>query len=65
MAADFPQMAAEEDRQGLNEITRKIIGSAQIVSSVLGPGFLEKVYENALQIELGKRGLKAQQQEPL
>lgn len=65
MAADVPQIAAEEDRQALNEITRRIIGAAQNVSSVLGPGFLEKVYENALRIELGKRGLKAEQQEPL
>jgi len=32
------------------------------VHSALGPGFLEKVYENALMIELHKQGLKAQQQ---
>ncbi len=32
------------------------------VSNVLGPGFLEKVYENALAVELGQTGLKAEQQ---
>jgi len=31
----------------------------------LGPGFLEKVYENALRIELEKLGLKVKQQEPI
>ncbi|HEV2834612.1 MAG TPA: GxxExxY protein, partial [Pyrinomonadaceae bacterium] len=29
------------------------------------PGFLEKVYENALRIELEKLGIKVQQQEPI
>ena len=33
--------------------------------NVLGPGFLEKVYENALMIELGKRGIVAEQQKPI
>ena len=32
------------------------------VHNTLGCGFLEKVYENALMIELRKRGLKAVQQ---
>jgi hypothetical protein len=36
----------------LNEITYKINGAVFEVSRVLGAGFLEKVYENALLIEL-------------
>ena len=32
------------------------------MANVLGPGFLEKVYENALAIELRKAGLHLQQQ---
>jgi GxxExxY protein len=39
-----------------------VIGAAQKVSSVLGCGFLEKVYENALTAELRIRGLKVAQQ---
>ncbi len=39
------------------EITEKIIGAAMEVHRVLGPGFLEAVYEEALCIELKKRGL--------
>lgn len=35
------------------------------VHNTLGPGFLEKVYENALRIELEKLGLRVKQQEPI
>jgi GxxExxY protein len=47
------------------EITGKILGAAFEVHGQLGFGFLEKVYENALGIELRKRGLKAEQQKPV
>jgi GxxExxY protein len=49
----------------LNDITYEIRGAVFEVNKVLGPGFLEKVYENALLIELKKRGLKAESQVPL
>lgn len=49
----------------LNRITEKIIGCAFKVSNALGPGFLEKVYENALAHELRKAGLKVKQQYPI
>ena len=35
------------------------------VHRALGPGFLEKIYENALAIELRKQGLCVEQQKPL
>lgn len=35
------------------------------VSNTLGVGLLEKVYENALAMELRRAGLKAEQQKPL
>jgi hypothetical protein len=38
------------------EITEKIIGAAQRVHNTLGYGFLEKVYQNALVIELRTHG---------
>jgi GxxExxY protein len=47
------------------EITRQIIGAAFEVWKVLGYGFLEKVYENALAEELLRRGLSVQQQFPI
>ncbi len=46
----------------INDLTYKIIGSAYKVHNILGPGFLEKVYENALLIELRKLGIYARQQ---
>ncbi|NWJ96036.1 MAG: GxxExxY protein [Chloroflexi bacterium] len=48
-----------------DKVTEKIIGCALKVSSSLGIGFLEKVYENALVIELTKAGLKAEPQKPI
>ncbi len=47
------------------EITHKIIGCAYTVHNQLGAGFLEKVYENALCIELEKQGFHVQQQYPI
>ena len=48
-----------------DDLTQIIIGCAYKVHNVLGPGFLEKVYENALRIELEKIGLRVKQQEPI
>ena len=48
-----------------DDLTQTIIGCAYKVHNALGPGFLEKVYENALRIELEKLGFSIQQQEPL
>jgi len=42
-----------------DELSRRIIGCAYKVHNALGPGFLEKVYENSLRIELEKLGLKS------
>ena len=51
-----------KDIQDLNKLTGKIIGCAFTVSNTLGCGFLEKVYENAMMIELNKNGLQTFQQ---
>ena len=42
------------------EIAEQIIGAAFEVYSILGYGFLEKVYQRAMQVELRSRGLKAE-----
>lgn len=44
------------------DITAKIIQAFYKVYNNLGYGFLEKVYENAMRIELGKSGLHVEQQ---
>ena len=44
------------------EITEKIIHAFYHVYNALGYGFLEKVYENAMTVELRKMGLRAEPQ---
>ncbi|HEX3098016.1 MAG TPA: GxxExxY protein [Usitatibacter sp.] len=51
-----------DEREELNRLSAKVIGAAQKVSSLLGCGFLEKVYENALAVELRSRALSVTQQ---
>jgi len=55
-------MNTDEHRSELDLITRKIIGCAYRVGNTLGCGFLEKVYENALVIELHRAGLLFERQ---
>jgi GxxExxY protein len=47
------------------EITSEIIAAYYDVYNKLGYGFLEKVYENALILELQKHGLTVKQQFPI
>ncbi len=42
------------------EITEQIIGAAFEVYSILGYGFLGRVYQRSMQVELRARGLKAE-----
>ena len=47
------------------ELTERIIACAFKVHQGLGSGFLEKVYENAMLIELQKCGVRVRQQAPI
>ena len=49
----------------LDDITYKINGAIFEVNRELGSGFLEKVYENALKVEIKNRGLQAENQVPI
>ena len=49
----------------INDVTYAINGAVFEINKILGPGFLEKVYENALVFELLKRGVKAESQVPI
>ena len=55
-------MDADERKSRINSITEAIINSAFQVSNDLGVGFLEKVYENALAMELRRRSVAVAQQ---
>lgn len=54
-------MHADEIRT--NALSERIIGCAFRVLNMLGSGFLEKVYENALALEMRKAGLSVAQQQ--
>jgi len=60
-----PPMDADTRRLELDEITKNIIRCTHIVSNTLGCGYVEKVYENALAIELRRAGLELKQQHPI
>lgn len=64
---DLIKALFEEDggKDKINSITEKIIGCAYKVMNELGCGFFEKVYENALAHEIGKLGLKVEQQKKI
>ena len=60
MNADVARM--NTDAAELTGLTERVIGCAFVVANRLGCGFLEKVYENALALELRKAGLRVAQQ---
>jgi GxxExxY protein len=47
------------------KLTHEIIGSAIEVHKLLGPGLLESAYEECLQYELMKKGLKTERQKSI
>ena len=47
------------------DVTEKIIAAAYEVYRVLGYGFLESVYQRAMQAELQRQGLKAEIEAPI
>jgi GxxExxY protein len=58
-------MVTEQERNRLDRLTEKIIRCAHEVSNELGAGFLEKVYKNALALELRRANVKISQQHSL
>lgn len=51
-----------EDKYPYSEITDRIIKCAIEVHKVLGPGFVESIYEKALICEMKQNGLKVKEQ---
>jgi len=57
-------MNVEPDEE-LDQLAHEVIGAAIEVHRILGPGFLESVYEEALIVELGLRTISVQRQVPI
>ena len=60
MNTDETQMGSEAKDYSLEPITRELIGAAFEVHNVLGYGFLERVYQRAMQVELTLRKMKVE-----
>ena len=54
-----------KDKSYYDSLAETIVASAYKVGGILGSGFLEKVYENALAIELADAGLTVETQKPI
>ena len=48
-----------------SDLTERVIGGFYTVYNCLGYGFSEKVYQNALALELARLGLQVEQQKPI
>jgi GxxExxY protein len=65
MHADPTPIAAVSERERLDMISGAVIGAAHRIGNTLGRGFLEKVYENSLAVELRTAGWEVAQQIPV
>ncbi|MFH0988669.1 MAG: GxxExxY protein [bacterium] len=55
----------KEPDEAIDELAHRVIGAAIEVHRILGPGFLESVYEEALCAELTIRSLSFKRQVPI
>jgi len=53
------------ERECMNQLIERVIGALYEVANNLGAGFLERVYERALVLELRLRGIEAEPQVPV
>lgn len=63
--ATTAQNALLEPDERLDGLARAVVDAALEVHRVLGPGFTESVYEEALAVELSRRAIAFQRQVPL
>ena len=55
-----------EPSASVDDLARRVIGAAiEVASKILGPGFLESVYEEALAIEFTLREIPFERQKPI
>ncbi|HYF51642.1 MAG TPA: GxxExxY protein [Planctomycetota bacterium] len=60
-----PVRVLKEPESETDRLARAVIGAAIEVHRVLGPGYLESVYQQALEVELKLRGISFSRQQPL
>ena len=60
MHTDGTQIKQGEKDYSLQSVTGQVVGAACRVHDILGFGFLEQVYQRAMQVEPQSRGLKVE-----
>jgi len=60
MNTDETQIMTGEKDFSLQPVAQHLLGAAFEVHNILGFGFLEKVYQRAMQVELQSRGIKVE-----
>ena len=60
MNTDETQIQKSAKDYSPEPVTEQLVGAAFEVHNILGYGFLERVYQRALQVELEVRGIKAE-----
>ena len=60
MDTDETQIKTADKDFSLRPVTEQLIGAAFEVHNILGYGFLERVYQKAMQVELESRGVKVE-----
>jgi len=58
-------MGVQEPSQRANDLSHQVIGAAIEVHRILGPGYLESVYEEALAVEFALRQIPFERQRPI
>jgi GxxExxY protein len=59
------RILTKEPSGRVDDLAHQVIGAAIEVHRILGPGFLESVYEEALAIEFDLRGIPYERQKPM
>ena len=57
--------STSEPAEVVDALAQAVIGAAIEVHRVLGPGYLESVYQTALEVELGIRAIQFESQKPV
>lgn len=57
MGREYDELGRKQPSAEVNALSHEVIGAAIEVHRVLGPGYLESIYEEALCIELQARGI--------
>ncbi len=60
MDTDETQIKTGDKDYSLRPVTEQLIGAAYEGHNILGYGFLERVYQKAMQVELESRGVKVE-----